>query len=66
MPSQLRRMLRQQGRHLQDDFLALLPFRFPPVRIQRWTWRRAGLTVVTLGAAVLVGYVSLGLLRSPL
>ncbi|CCG05394.1 phosphatase PAP2 family protein [Blastococcus saxobsidens] len=66
IPSQLRRMLRQQGRGLQDEFLALLPFRLPPVRIQRWTWRRGGLTVVTLAAATLAGYVSVGLLRSPL
>ncbi|MCZ2859216.1 phosphatase PAP2 family protein [Blastococcus sp. VKM Ac-2987] len=66
MPSQLRRMLRRQGRHLQDEFLALLPFRLPPVHIQRWTWRRGGLTVVTLAAAGIAVYVSLGLLGSPL
>ncbi|HYH25798.1 MAG TPA: phosphatase PAP2 family protein [Blastococcus sp.] len=66
MPSQLRRMLRRQGRDLQSEFLALLPFRFPPVRIQRWTWRRAGLTVVTLAAAATAAYVSAGLLGSPL
>ena len=44
MPSQLRRMLRQQGRDLHGDFLRLLPYRLPPVRIQRWTWRRVGLS----------------------
>ena len=66
MPSQLRRMIRQQGRDLQDEFLALLPFRLPPVPIQRWTWRRAGLTVVTLAAAGVAVYVSAGLLGSPL
>jgi membrane-associated phospholipid phosphatase/tRNA A-37 threonylcarbamoyl transferase component Bud32 len=60
MPSQLRRMLRQQGRDLHGDFLRLLPFRLPPVRIQRWTWRRAVLTVATLvvgaiAAAFIVG-----------
>jgi tRNA A-37 threonylcarbamoyl transferase component Bud32 len=48
MPSQLRRMLRQQGKDLHAEFLQLLPRRLPPVRIQRWTWRRAGLIVVTL------------------
>ena len=48
MPSQLRRMLRQQGRDLHGDFLRLLPYRLPPVRIQRWTWRRVGLTLTTL------------------
>ncbi|RZU33383.1 phosphatase PAP2 family protein [Blastococcus saxobsidens] len=66
MPSQLRRMLRQQGRDLQDQFLALLPFRLPPVRIQRWTWRRAGLTVVALAAAAIAAYVSAGVLAAPL
>jgi membrane-associated phospholipid phosphatase len=48
MPSQLRRMLRAQGRDLHGDFLKLLPYRLPPIRIQRWTWRRAVLTVSTL------------------
>jgi tRNA A-37 threonylcarbamoyl transferase component Bud32 len=48
MPTQLRRMLRQQGRDLHDEFLRLLPYRLPPIRIQRVTWRRAGLTVVTV------------------
>ncbi|MGY1825327.1 MULTISPECIES: phosphatase PAP2 family protein [unclassified Blastococcus] len=66
MPSQLRRMIRQRGRDLQAEFLALLPFRLPPVRIQRWTWRRAGLTVVTLAAVGIAAYVSTGLLGSPL
>jgi tRNA A-37 threonylcarbamoyl transferase component Bud32/membrane-associated phospholipid phosphatase len=66
MPSQLRRMLRQQGRDLHGDFLELLPYRLPPVRIQRWTWRRAGLTVVTLGAVLLLTVVSIDLLGSPL
>jgi tRNA A-37 threonylcarbamoyl transferase component Bud32 len=48
MPTQLRRILRQQGRNLHGEFLTLLPYRLPPVRIQRWSWRRAGLTVATL------------------
>jgi tRNA A-37 threonylcarbamoyl transferase component Bud32 len=67
MPSQLRRMLRQQGRGLHGDFLRLLPYRLPPVRIQRWTWRRVGLTLVTLlGLAVMVSVTVPLLLRSPL
>jgi membrane-associated phospholipid phosphatase/tRNA A-37 threonylcarbamoyl transferase component Bud32 len=66
MPSQLRRMLRSQGRDLHEDFLALLPYRLPPVRIQRWTWRRAGLSLVTaLGLVVFLAIV-VGLLGSPL
>src|SRR3712207_2813749 len=53
MPSQLRRMLRQQGRDLHAEFLALLPYRLPPVRIQRWSMRRVGLTAATvLGLAL--------------
>ncbi|SFF58524.1 phosphatase PAP2 family protein [Blastococcus tunisiensis] len=66
MPTQLRRMLRQQGRDLHADFLRLLPFRLPPVRIQRWTWRRFGLTLVTLAAVVVVGAMSVTVLGSPL
>jgi len=66
MPSQLRRMLRQQGRDLHADFLALLPYQLPPVRIQRWSWRRIALTVATLVAALLCGAVFADLLRSPL
>jgi tRNA A-37 threonylcarbamoyl transferase component Bud32 len=50
MPSQLRHMIRAQGRDLHAEFLRLLPE--PPHRmsIQRWSLRRIGLM-----AAVLVG-----------
>jgi serine/threonine protein kinase len=67
MPTQLRRMLRQQGRDLHAEFLRLLPYRLPPVRIQRWSWRRVGLTVVTLlGLALASGFVLDLIVRSPL
>ena len=66
MPSQLRRMLRRQGRDLHADFLRLLPFQLPPVHIQRWTWRRAGLTVCTVAAAAVAAVVTVGLIGSPL
>ena len=66
MPSQLRRLLRQQGRDLHTDFLALLPYRLPPIRIQRWSWRRVALTVATLVAAVLAVAILLSVLGSPL
>jgi membrane-associated phospholipid phosphatase/tRNA A-37 threonylcarbamoyl transferase component Bud32 len=67
MPSQLRRMLRQQGKDLHGDFLRLLPYRLPPVRIQRWTWRRAVLTVATLvGGAIAISLIIGNLLGSPL
>jgi tRNA A-37 threonylcarbamoyl transferase component Bud32/membrane-associated phospholipid phosphatase len=67
MPSQLRHLLRQQGRDLHGDFLRLLPYRLPPIPIQRYTWRRAVLTVATLIGGVLVGALMIGtLLGSPL
>jgi membrane-associated phospholipid phosphatase/tRNA A-37 threonylcarbamoyl transferase component Bud32 len=67
MPSQLRRLLRQQGRDLHGDFLRLLPYRLPPVRIQLLTWRRVFLTVATLGgAAIAISLIIGNLLGSPL
>ncbi len=66
MPSQLRRMLRAQGRDLHADFLQLLPYRLPPVRIQRWTLRRVGFSIVAVVALVLTVGVVVGLLGAPL
>jgi membrane-associated phospholipid phosphatase/tRNA A-37 threonylcarbamoyl transferase component Bud32 len=67
MPSQLRRMLRQQGKDLHGDFLKLLPYRLPPIRIQRWTWRRVVLTIATLFVGVLgLALILSNLLGSPL
>jgi tRNA A-37 threonylcarbamoyl transferase component Bud32 len=66
MPSQLRRMLRQQGRDLHGDFLHLLPYRLPPVRIQRWSWRRVGLTLTTMAGLFFTVLIVLNLVRSPL
>jgi len=43
LPSQLRRMLKAQGRDLHAEFLRLLPAPPRPVSIQRWSWRRVGL-----------------------
>ncbi len=65
MPSQLRRMLRQQGKDLHSDFLKLLPYRLPPIRIQRWTWRRVVLTVSALFVLTLVGFLVGGTLLEP-
>jgi tRNA A-37 threonylcarbamoyl transferase component Bud32 len=57
MPSQLRRMLRAQGRDLHAEFLRLLPAPPRPVAIQRFTPRRLGLTLVVLvGAVALVAF----------
>jgi tRNA A-37 threonylcarbamoyl transferase component Bud32 len=66
MPSQLRRMLRQQGRDLHAQFLRLLPYRLPAVHIQRWSWRRVALTVGTLSGALLAFLVLVSVLGQPL
>jgi membrane-associated phospholipid phosphatase/tRNA A-37 threonylcarbamoyl transferase component Bud32 len=66
MPSQLRHLLRAQGRDLHAEFLRLLPYRLPPVRIQRWSWRRVILTVATLCAALLAGLILVNILGQPL
>jgi membrane-associated phospholipid phosphatase len=54
MPSQLRHMLREEGRDLHAEFLQLLPERPRPIAIQRWSLRRIGLAVLTLLLAVAV------------
>jgi tRNA A-37 threonylcarbamoyl transferase component Bud32 len=43
LPSQLRRMLRAQGRDLHAEFTRLLPAPPQPIRVQRWSGRRIGL-----------------------
>jgi tRNA A-37 threonylcarbamoyl transferase component Bud32/membrane-associated phospholipid phosphatase len=43
LPSQLRRMLKAQGRDLHGEFVRLLPAPPRPIPIQRWTLRRVGL-----------------------
>jgi hypothetical protein len=54
MPSQLRRMMRAQGRDLHAEFLMLLPEPPRPIAIQRFTPRRIGLTFVLVAAVILV------------
>jgi tRNA A-37 threonylcarbamoyl transferase component Bud32 len=55
MPSQLRRMIREEGRDLHAEFLALLPSRPQAISIQRWSGRRVLLTAgVLLGGLLLV------------
>jgi tRNA A-37 threonylcarbamoyl transferase component Bud32 len=66
MPSQLRRMIREQGRDLHEEFLGLLPERPAPIRIQRWTVRRVGLLMAVLVAAVLTSSLFVSLLGNPL
>ena len=54
MPSQLRNLMRAQGRDLHNEFLELLPERPRPIAIQRWSIRRIGLAVLTLLLGVVV------------
>jgi tRNA A-37 threonylcarbamoyl transferase component Bud32/membrane-associated phospholipid phosphatase len=54
LPSQLRRMLRAQGRDLHAEFVELLPTTPHPIRIQRWSVRRVGLLALV---AVLLAFV---------
>jgi hypothetical protein len=55
LPSQLRRMLRDQGRDLHAEFVGLLPAPPQPVSIQRWSLRRVGLLALVLLLVVFVG-----------
>jgi tRNA A-37 threonylcarbamoyl transferase component Bud32 len=65
MPSQLRRLMRQQGRDLHAEFVQLLPVRLPPVRIQRWSWRRVALTCCVLIGAVIAAQIVIAVLTDP-
>lgn len=51
-PTQLRSMVKDDGRGLVEEFRALAPAR-APVRIQRWSLRRIGLTVSVLVGGLL-------------
>jgi tRNA A-37 threonylcarbamoyl transferase component Bud32/membrane-associated phospholipid phosphatase len=50
VPSQLRALLRADGRHLTTRFRALAPPRHP-VAVQRWSVRRVGLTLAVVAGA---------------
>src|SRR5918993_934432 len=54
LPSQLRRMLRAQGRDVHAEFVRLLPAPPRPIPIQRWSLRRVGLLAGTVLLLVLV------------
>jgi serine/threonine protein kinase len=57
-PTQLRSMIRADGRNLLEEFRALAPPR-EPIKIQRWSLRRIGLTLVVLLLGLLaVGFVA--------
>jgi tRNA A-37 threonylcarbamoyl transferase component Bud32/membrane-associated phospholipid phosphatase len=55
LPSQLRRMLRDQGRDLHAEFTRLLPTPPQPVSIQRWSLRRVGLLALVVVLLALFG-----------
>jgi tRNA A-37 threonylcarbamoyl transferase component Bud32 len=59
LPSQLRRMIRAQGRDLHAEFVRLLPARPQPISIQRWSLRRVGLLALVAVLSILV-VVSIG------
>jgi membrane-associated phospholipid phosphatase/tRNA A-37 threonylcarbamoyl transferase component Bud32 len=58
-PTQLRSMVKSDGRNLVEEFRALAPAR-EPIRIQRWSLRRIGLTAFVL----LVGLLSVSFVAS--
>ena len=58
-PTQLRSMLKEDGRDLLEEFRRHAP-NFPPVRIQRWSIRRVALTLWVL----LIGLIALGLIAT--
>jgi tRNA A-37 threonylcarbamoyl transferase component Bud32/membrane-associated phospholipid phosphatase len=53
LPSQLRHLLRAQGRDLHSEFVRLLPSPPQPIRVQRWSAHRVALWAVILGLVVL-------------
>jgi tRNA A-37 threonylcarbamoyl transferase component Bud32 len=53
LPSQLRHLLRAQGRDLHAEFVRLLPSPPQPIRVQRWSARRIGLWAAILALVVL-------------
>jgi hypothetical protein len=55
LPSQLRRMLRTQGRDLHGEFIRLLPAPPQSIPIQRWSARRVGLLGLVAALVVAVG-----------
>ena len=66
MPSQLRRMMRAQGRDLHAEFTRLLPYEVAPIPIQHWSARRLGLVLGVVGTAVLLVSAAPSLLGGPL
>jgi hypothetical protein len=66
MPSQLRRLIRAQGRDLHAEFLQVLPYQLPPVKIQRWSLRRIGLMCLVVVILVFAVIITVQLFQSPI
>ena len=64
LPSQLRRMLRAQGRDLHGEFVRLLPRPPQPIRIQRWSARRIGLVALVVVLLAFLGTTIAGSVAS--
>jgi serine/threonine protein kinase len=58
LPSQLRQLLRVQGRNLHGEFIRLLPSPPRPIRVQRWTGRRVGLWAAILASLLVLAALS--------
>jgi tRNA A-37 threonylcarbamoyl transferase component Bud32 len=52
LPSQLRKLMRAQGRNLHAEFVRLLPEPPRPIGVQRWSTRRVVLLVLVLLAII--------------
>jgi tRNA A-37 threonylcarbamoyl transferase component Bud32/membrane-associated phospholipid phosphatase len=52
LPSQLRKLMRAEGRNLHAEFLRLLPEAPRPIGVQRWSTRRIALLVLVLLALI--------------
>lgn len=63
LPTQLRREMKKAGRDLLTDFRALAP-PYPPIPIQRWSFRRVALMVATVVGAVLLVSFTLSFLSA--
>ena len=59
-PSQLRAVMKQDGRGLLEQFRALAPAR-PAISLQRWSIRRVALAAVLVAAAVIVVPAAVGM-----
>jgi tRNA A-37 threonylcarbamoyl transferase component Bud32 len=64
MPSQLRRMMREQGRDLHAEFLHLLPERPAPIAVQHWSIRRILLMTGVVLAVVFAVLLAVGYFKS--